>query len=110
MISWFIKQNGITFTNNKGTGSNVGDYSDPVRLYKNSEVIVEKEGMMKIVFNCNSGAYATSLYNSILEGSGISKSVDSKIVTVVFSSPVDSFTIDAISAALRIDSLTVTYN
>ena len=104
------QQYGITFTNNKGSGTDVGDYSNPVRLYKNSEVIVEKEGMMKIVFNCNSGAYATSLYNSILEGSGISKSVDSKIVTVVFSSPVDSFTIDAISAALRIDSLTVTYN
>lgn len=104
------QQNGITFTNKKGSGSNVGDYSNPVRLYKNSQVKVEKEGMMKIEFNCNSEDSATSLNNSILEGSGISKSVDSKIVTVVFSSPVDSFTIDAISAALRIYSLTVTYN
>jgi hypothetical protein len=36
------QQDGITFTNNKASSSNaVADYANPVRLYANSEIIVE---------------------------------------------------------------------
>lgn len=102
-------QNGITFTNNKASSTtSVGDYANPVRVYKGSEVIVEKEGMIKIVFHCSNTSYANALYTSITVA-GVNVSQLNKDVTIVFPDPVDSFTIASISALTRFDSLTVTY-
>ena len=107
------EQNGITFTNNKASSTNaVANYSNPVRLYQNSEIIVKALGdITEITFDCNSGSYATALKNSIGTVSGATVSVSSDKVTVKFETPVDSnsFTIAKLTAQVRIDSITVTY-
>ena len=99
------EQNGITFTNNKGSGSNIADYTNPVRLYKNSEIIVEFTSLIaKIEFACNTAAYATDLKNSI-PGSTVS----GKIVTVQLDGSSNSFTIENLTGGqVRMDALTVT--
>ena len=103
------KQNGITFTNNKSKStSNVADYANPVRLYKNSEIIVAYSSpMSEIVFNCNTTAYATSLGKSII---GTDCTVSKKVVTVKISPASTNFTISALTdAQVRLNSLTVYY-
>ena len=97
----------VTFTNNKGSGSNVGDYSNPVRLYQNSEMIVScTNNMTQIVINCNSNSYATALGNSTIVGGTMS--VSGKVVTITLSSPGTSVTI-TLGAQVRIDSIVVTH-
>ena len=103
-------QNGVTFTNNKASSSNaVADYAAPVRLYQNSEIIVECSlgNITKIVFDCNSSSYATALKNSI--GSTATTSVSSDKVTVTLDGSSNSFTIAKLTAQVRLDALTVTY-
>ena len=92
---------GVTFTNS----GNVANYSDPVRLYASSKVVVEHEAMTKIVFVCNNSSYATALKNSI----GNDATVSNSNVTVTFANPVDEFTIASLTAQVRLNSLTVTY-
>ena len=97
----------LTFTNNKaGSTSNIIDSSAPVRLYKNSEVVINLAGMTKIVFNCNTAGYATDLEGSITNGT---VTVDDKVVTVVLDAPVDSYTITLSVGQIRLDSITVYY-
>ena len=97
---------GVTFTNNKSKStSNVGNYSNPVRLYASSEVVVECASMTKIVFVCNSASYATTLKNSI----GNDATVSNSNVTVTFANPVDKFTVASLTGQVRLNSLTVTY-
>lgn len=105
------EQDGIRFINNKAssTSSVVADYS-PVKLYKNSEVIIQKSGMTKIVFNCNSTSYASALFNAINNIDGVNVSVDSKVVTVIFAEAKDEFTMTMSGGQVRLDALTVTYN
>lgn len=105
------KQNGITFINNKTSGSSnvVADFN-PVKLYKNSEVIIQKSGMTKIVFNCNNTSYASALVNAINNIDGVNVSVDSKVVTVIFAEAKDEFTMTMSGGQVRLDALTVTYN
>ena len=103
---------GITFTNNKASSTtDVANYSNPVRLYANSEVIVEHTlgKMTKIVFDCNNSSYATAMKNSIGTVSGATVSASSDKVTVAFTSAVESFTIAKLTAQVRLDALTVTY-
>lgn len=104
------KQNGITFTNNKSASTNaVADYAKPVRLYAGSNIVVEfaDGNITKIVFDCNSSSYATVLKTSI--GTTATTSVSSDKVTVTFSEAINSFTISKLTAQVRLDSLTVTY-
>ena len=96
--------NGITLTN---TGS-VADYTNPVRLYKSSKVVIDCTGMTKIVFECNTAAYATSLGKSIGTPEGATVSVDGKNVTVTFTTACDTFEFTASDGQTRLDSLTVT--
>ena len=102
------EQNGIILTNNKANSTNnVADYAKPARFYAKSEIIVECSlGLMsQIVFDCNSSSYATELKNSI--GSDATASSDK--VTVTFSTPCESFNIAKLTAQVRMDALTVTY-
>ena len=104
------KQNGITFTNNKSASTNaVADYAKPVRLYAGSNIVVEfaDGNITKIVFDCNSSNYATALKTSI--GTTATTSVSSDKVTVTFSEAINSFTISKLTAQVRLDALTVTY-
>ena len=101
--------NGITFTNNKAfSTSNIINSSNPVRLYANSEIVVECTlgNITKIVFDCNSTAYATALQNSI----GNSATAESDKVTVTLDGTSNSFTVAKLTAQVRMDALTVTYS
>ena len=99
------EQNGVTFTNNKGSGSNLADYSNPVRLYKNSIITIETTRYMsKIEFDCNTDAYATDLANSI----GDVEAVGDK-VTVTLSLATKNYTIYLTEGQVRLDAITVTY-
>ena len=101
------EQNGITFTNNKSSSTTaVADYASPVRLYANSQIIVELASgtITKIVFDANSSSYATTLKNSI--GSAATVSSDKVTVTGVNAA---SFTVTKLTAQVRLDSITVTY-
>lgn len=104
-------ENGITFTNDKASSSsNVNtSYYNPVRLYAGSSILVEKENMTKIIFDCNSSDYATDLSGSIGTVSGTTVTVASDKVTIVFSSPVNSFSVAKLTAQVRMDAVTVTY-
>ena len=101
------EENGITFTNDKAAStSNVADYVKPARLYASSKVTVAAPGKItKIVFDCNSNSYANAMKNSI--GSTATTSADK--VTVVLDGASDSFVVAKLSAQVRIDAVTVTY-
>ena len=99
------KQNGITFTNDKAASTtNVNSEVNPVRLYAHSSVTIEYAGMTKIVFNCNTTGYANDLKNTI----GDAATVNGKVVTVVFATPQDSFSIADLNKQVRLDSIEVT--
>ncbi len=105
------QQNGITFTNDKNSSTNdVADYSNPVRLYGGSSVTVGYPSMTEIVFACDSSSYATSLGSSIAANSNYTVTTSGNNVTVTFDSPTDSFTISSLSAQVRLDSISVSYN
>lgn len=98
-------QNGITVTNNKaGSSNDVADYSNPVRMYAGSDVIIAYAGMTQIVIECSSEKYATACGNSI---TGATVSVDGTTVTVTLASAVDSFAISALTAQTRVSSISV---
>ena len=100
------EENNITVTNNKGSGNNISDYSNPARFYKNSELIIEYiSEMTKIEVTANTSEYASSLQKSIGDGATVSGS----IVTIVFTNPKPSFTCTLSDGQARLDSITVYY-
>jgi len=100
------EQNGITVTNNKASGSNIADYANPARFYKNSELIIAYPGMTKIVIACNNASYATSCQNS-LAAAGVNAVVEGKIVTITLAEAVNSFGFILSDGQIRVDSITV---
>ena len=100
-------ENGVTFVNEKNKSTNaVADYSTPVRCYQGSMITVSVEGEIStIVFDCNSSSYATALQNSVKTGV---VSVSSDKVTVALNGE-SSFTIEQLTAQVRIDAVSVTY-
>ena len=105
------EQNGIKVTNNKASSTNaVADYANPARFYAGSNLEVTAPGAIStIVFDANSGSYATAMKNSIGTVSGATVSVSSDKVTITFTSPVESFVVAKFTAQVRMDSITVTY-
>lgn len=104
---------GLTFTNDKASSStNVANYSNPVRLYKDSSITLEHTGKLKeIVFTASAASYATALSESIGTVDGATVAIDTedtKIVTVTFDTPVDNFVVAALTAQVRLNSITVT--
>ncbi|MBQ9783893.1 MAG: endonuclease [Clostridia bacterium] len=101
------EQNGITFTNQKASSTNsVADYVNPVRLYKSSSITVAGEkNIEKIEFNCASESYASTLASSI----GSEATVNGTTVTVLPTTPAESYSVSALSAQVRLNSLTVYY-
>ena len=99
---------GVTFTNNRANSSTaVASYSDPVRLYGGSNIVVEHEAMTKIVFAVSESKYVSPLVNSI--GTTATTVAEGNNVIVTFVNPVDEFTIASLTAQVRLNSLTVTY-
>ena len=104
------EQNGITVTNDKAaSSSDVGDYSNPARFYKSSNVTVEANAAFsQIIFNCDDykTTYPTDLQNSISSGS---VTVDGTVVTVTLNSAATSYAITSLAGQVRVDSITVVY-
>ena len=104
------EQNGITVTNDKASStSNVGDYCDPARFYKSSNVTIAADAAFsQIIFNCDDykATYPTDLQNSISSGS---VTVDGTVVTVTLSSAATSYAITSLAGQVRVDSITVVY-
>ena len=103
------EENGITLTNNKAASTtDVANYAKPARFYASSSIELTYSGKItKIVFDCNNSGYATALSNSI--GSTATTSVSSDKVTVTLDGSSDSFTIEKLTAQVRMDAVTVTY-
>lgn len=109
------EQNGIKVTNNKAASTtNVGDYANPARFYKNSELIVEvtaSDATIKtIVFDCSGldAKYVTAFETSIADGSTVT--TEDKFITIVPATTGSSFTIRALTGGqARAKSVTVTY-
>ena len=79
----------LTFTNNKLTGNNIADYTDPVRIYKNSGIVIEFPEMAKLIIDA-SGVGNDYLWDATLEAAGLSFTVESKIYTITFAEAVNS--------------------
>lgn len=99
-------QNGVTVTNNKGAStSNVGDYSNPARFYKTSDLIISfTSNISKIVVECNTAAYATSLGKSVT-----GSVVDGLNVTITLDTAATSFTCTLTDGQVRVNSITIYY-
>ena len=102
------EENDIVVTNDKSSStSNVGDYVNPARFYKNSKLTVTAPGnIQSIVFDCNSSTYANDLKSSIKTGT---VSVASDKVTVILDGSTTDFVVASLGAQVRMDALTVTY-
>ena len=100
-------QNGITLTNVKANStSDVADYADPARFYKDSKITITASGnISKIVFNCSEDKYATALKNSIKNDA---VTINGTTVDVTLSGTSSSYTITLSSGQVRLNSLTVT--
>ena len=102
------EQNGITVTNDQASSTSaVADYSNPARFYKSSSLTIECAGMTKIEFVCNNGTYATALQNSITDAN-VTVTISGTSVYVEFATATDSFTIETLSAQVRVNSIYVT--
>lgn len=99
------EQNGITFTNTQASSrSKIGDYSDPVRCYQNSDITIEYAGIVKLVFDC-AGTDRLLMAESI-SGGGV-LTTDGTTVTITFETAVDSVTITNLTKQARINSIDV---
>lgn len=102
------EQNDITLTNNKAESTNaVGDYANPARFYKSSEIIISAPGAItKIVATTSGGEYTTALVNSV-EGGGATS--DGNTVTITPTASSNTYTIQLTGGQVRLSSITVTY-
>ena len=101
-------ENDIVFTNERSSGNNVADNYKPVRLYsKQSVKVAIPDGgiITKIVYDCNTSNYASTLKNSI----GNAATASSDKVTVTLNGTSSEFVISSLSGEVRLDGITVTY-
>ena len=108
------QQNGITITNDKGDStSNVGDYGGdgyPARFYKGTTVTIQFPRMRRLVVHCEGldSKYANGWVDSI---SGhpdvVAANNDNGVVTILFVSAMDSFTLETLTAQARAYSMDV---
>ena len=101
-----VWQNGdLIVTNNKGSAtSNVADYSNPVRFYQNSQIIIAYPGMASLIINATTDSYGTP-WAATLDAAGLDYESDGGVYTVTFATPVDSVTLTA-SKQIRAYSIT----
>ena len=103
------EQNGIVFTNNKADSStDIADYTNPVRCYKNSEIIIDCNALgniTKVQFKCSTSDFAGDLENSI----GLEATSSGTWVTLIPKSESKTYEITLTAGQTRISTLTVTY-
>lgn len=105
------EQNGVRLTNVKASSTNnVGDYSNPVRLYKGSKATIEMidgQKMTKIVFVGAGESKHKAAIGESLDAAGVAYTVSNGEYTVELDN-VESLTFSLANQA-RFSSLTVTY-
>ena len=96
------EQNGITLTNDKASStSDVGDYANPARFYKSSDITIEAPGnITQIEFNCSESKYTTSIAGFSADGTTITVTQDGTSTT---------FSTNLSEGQVRLNSLVVTY-
>ena len=102
------EDDGIVFTNSKGSGTKVGDYYNPVRAYAHSMIVVESEKMAEIIFFCVGSTYARNLVDSIGEQSGITATINDNEVKVVFEKAVNRFEVANLVGQVQLTHIAVT--
>lgn len=107
------ENDGVTFTNNKGGSStNVGDYTNPVRLYKDSTVIISATEITQIVlYGSGESKYWTPFETDLKTVENATVSIDSsnKILTIKFNTPVNSFEFVCKTGQSRLGKIVVSY-
>lgn len=100
------EQNGIVFTNDKANStSDVADYGNPARFYKNSTISIEAPGSItKIIFTCKEGG--ADLKTAV----GESASISNQIVTVELDGSSNSVTYSLSAGKVFVYSIDVTYS
>ena len=100
------EQNGITVVNDKAKSTvNVADYSNPARFYMGSSLTISYPGMTKLEIDCSN--LDSKYVNSWLGVQNATATKNGSIVTIVFDTPVDSFTYTNLSAQARAYKITV---
>ena len=101
------EKDGVKFINNKANSSNdVGDYTNPVRIYANSTVTVEANGMTKVVIVSDGTAKYKTALETALTNAGIAYTASGSTYTLTFSTAVDTFTL-TFTAQARFKSIQV---
>ena len=98
------ENDGLVLINNKGTGNNIADYTNPIRMYKGSEIIISFPSMTSLVIDA-AGVNADYLWDATLENAGLSFTVANKVYTITFAEPTDSITLTAANQ-VRANSIT----
>ncbi len=101
------EQNGIKVTNNKGASTNnVADYSNPVRFYKNSDVVIEHaEKIAKIVITTKGETKYQIQAGDTFEGATLS--VSGTVATIVLNEATNSYTFTCSGRQLRIATIEI---
>ena len=101
------ENDGLKLTNNKASSTtNVGDYSNPGRFYKSSEVIIEYPNMTSLVIDCTGLDAKYVVWENSLNDSNATAKTENQITTITFATPVDSVTFASMSAQARAVSIT----
>ena len=88
-----VWENGaLTVTNNQaGSTSSIGNYSNPARFYKSSQIVIECAGMTSLVINA-SGIGSSYLWEATLNAASLTYTVNDQVYTITFAEPTDSIT------------------
>lgn len=104
------ENDGVVFTNSKGSStSNVGDYSNPARFYKSSDITITAPGnITSLRFDCTLGDnLETKHVTPLLDISEAKK--DGDFVVIPLDGMSNTFTHSTLSAQARANSVTVVY-
>jgi hypothetical protein len=110
------KDDQLVLTNDRASSSTpVGDYTNPGRFYKSSEITIECAGMTQIVFDCSTAGdakYKTAILELIqaaITAGKIKGTVanNNNVFTVTLTEETDSISF-ALTAQGRINTITVT--
>ena len=99
------ENDGLTLINNKASSTtNIGDYSNPARFYKSTQIIVSFPGMTSLVINAT-GIESKYLWEATLDATGLTYTVSEQVYTITFAEPTDSITLTAANQ-VRANSIT----
>ena len=96
---------GLVFINNKAASTtNVGDFSNPGRFYKSSQIVIEFPEMATLIIDA-SGINNDYAWDATLDAAGLSYTVADGIYTITFAEAVNSIELTAANQ-VRANSIT----